>query len=440
MSRQLRVPGVWLVCVGLAWTLIAGLRSWAYAPNWFDPSDGPCWPDVGGACAAGLRGLWWWVGAGALLTVLGVVLVICSLSSAGSNAPARQLPAVVHALLAAVVSPLLFVPGLLPAFFLLLGGTRHVLVPMALGLWLLELALLAALDEAVGEGGPSPRSRHLAAALVAGAAVGLSVVDQVRDLGHLGAPELTRHAAVIGLGVLLVRFLTAPGTSRTRVAAAAVGAAAALAAVALVLVPVLRAQDGHRSTPQQQAQQQEQEQEPVPSPTPEATVPPAVDPLPVPEPVPTPTPEPVVADGPCAQQDLAFSVDGFDGAMGLRAAALVATNTGAAPCWLEGVPVVVLLQGGRPLGLQVGEGQTPEGGVPQVQRVGVPPGGTAFALLTWRTYGGWADAESPQAVTVALDATTTLVSAALPAGEGPAPFDLADGGAWGIAPWASSDS
>jgi hypothetical protein len=103
---------------------------------------------------------------------------------------------------------------------------------------------------------------------------------------------------------------------------------------------------------------------------------------------------------------------------------------------VAGVPVVVLLQGGRPLALQVGPGETPEGTPAESQRVGVAPGGTAFALLSWRTYGGWADAESPQAVSVALDPSSTLVTAAMPADSGPAPFDIADGGAWGIAPWA----
>jgi hypothetical protein len=40
-------------------------------------------------------------------------------------------------------------------------------------------------------------------------------------------------------------------------------------------------------------------------------------------------------------------------------------------------------------------------------------------------------------VTVALDPSTTLAPAAVPADVGPAPFDIADGGAWGIAPWAA---
>jgi hypothetical protein len=84
----------------------------------------------------------------------------------------------------------------------------------------------------------------------------------------------------------------------------------------------------------------------------------------------------------------------------------------------------------------VGPGETTDGTPAQPQRVGVGPGGTAVALLTWRSYGGWADLETAQAVTAALDPSSTLVTAAMPADAGPAPFDIADGGAWGIAPWA----
>ncbi|MGY1855446.1 hypothetical protein [Modestobacter sp. SYSU DS0290] len=111
---------------------------------------------------------------------------------------------------------------------------------------------------------------------------------------------------------------------------------------------------------------------------------------------------------------------------------------GAVPLLLVAlvVPAFFLLQGGRPLALQVGPGQTPEGGPAEVQRVGVAPGGAAFALLTWRSYGGWADQETPQAVTVALDASSTLVAARVVDRGGSVPFDIADGGAWGIAPWA----
>ena len=173
-------------------------------------------------------------------------------------------------------------------------------------------------------------------------------------------------------------------------------------------------------------------------PTPPAPSVPAPEPAPAPVPpaASSPSPAPVVADVPCASSDLAFAVDGFDAAMGARAASVRATNTTTEPCWVEGVPVVVLLQGGRPLALQVGPGETPEGAPAPVRRVGIAPGGTAVALLTWRSYGGWADAETAQALTVALDASSTPVAATVQGDSGPAPFDIADGGAWGIAPWA----
>lgn len=133
--------------------------------------------------------------------------------------------------------------------------------------------------------------------------------------------------------------------------------------------------------------------------------------------------------------DLSFSVGGFDAAMGQRAAALEATNVSTVPCFVEGVPVVTLTQG-RPLRLIAEPGQAPSGGPAPVQRVGLAPGGSAFALLTWRTYGGWADQETPQSLTVALAAGSPPVRADVVDDHGPAPFDIADGGAWGIAPWA----
>jgi hypothetical protein len=68
--------------------------------------------------------------------------------------------------------------------------------------------------------------------------------------------------------------------------------------------------------------------------------------------------------------------------------------------------------------------------------VGIAPGGTALALLTWRTDAGRADAATPQSVTVALKAGSAPVPVVVHSPSGPAPFDLADGGTWGIAPWA----
>jgi Protein of unknown function (DUF4232) len=427
---RVRWSGIGLALVGLVWTAVAGMAAGQYVPGWFDPDDGPPCALRPGGCgldgpAASLRALWWWVGAGGLVVAAGVALTVWALDPARSDGPARRLPAVPHALAAAVLSPLVLVP-LAPVglFLLLVGGTAHVLVALLLLGWLAEAAGLAVLDHAVGERGLSTRGRAVGSLAAAALAVGVTAVDQVRDPGPLGAPVLARHVAALALAVLVTRFLVAPAVpgGRGRAVGAAVGAGAVLAVAALVLVPVLQATQP--APPDVVAA-------PPSSVAPDPTAPPVT-----PTPTPPPTPPLVTADAPCAQSDLDFSVGGFDAAMGARAASLVATNTGTSPCWLEGVPVVVLLQGGRPLALQVGPGETPEGTPAESQRVGVAPGGTALALLSWRSYGGWADQETPQAVSVALDPSTTLVTAAMPADPGPAPFDLADGGAWGIAPWA----
>jgi hypothetical protein len=236
---------------------------------------------------------------------------------------------------------------------------------------------------------------------------------------------LVVDAGAVALLVALVRLLRDPLPERHRAVplrGLAVAAVAALAAVGVVTTGmVLREPDWpvYAGTPSPTR----------PGPEPEATA--------TPEAVEPPAPPPVAGvTTPCSETDLDFAVVGFDGAMGARAASLQATNVGSGPCWVEGTPVVVVLQGGRPLNLQVGPGQTPQGAPAQVQRVGLSPGGTALALLTWRSYGGWADADTPQSLTTALDATSTLVPAEVTGASGPAPFDIADGGAWAIAPWA----
>ncbi|WP_299954333.1 DUF4232 domain-containing protein [uncultured Modestobacter sp.] len=428
--RWARHLGVALLVVGLLLATSAGLSAGQYTPSWFDPDDplgcatgaGGCGPD---GPEAALQGLWWWAGAGVFLAVVGVALVVRTLDGTPRGAPDRRLPAVVHALGAAALVPLLLVALVLPAFLLLLAaGSAHVLVGMLLAGWLLESTVLHLLDGAIGEVGTSSRGRAAAALAASGLAVGVTAAELVRDPVRFDRSLLLGHMAAVALAVLLVRFLAAPGAAGARARGVGAGAAAALAVVALVLVPISDDRAVERGQPVAIA--------PTPAPTPA----PEPSPAPVPPaPTPEPTPEPVVADQPCAQSDLTFRVGGFDAAMGARAAALEATNTGPTSCWLEGVPVVVLLQDGRPLALQVGPGETPEGTPAEAQRVGVAPGGSAVALLTWRSYGGWADLATPQAVTVALDASTTLVAAELEGG-GAAPFDIADGGAWGIAPWA----
>jgi hypothetical protein len=133
VTQQLRVLGAWLAGLGFVWTGVAALASGQYVPNWFDPDDGPCAVDPEGVCAAGLHQQWWWVGVGGLLTLVGVALVVWSLDRAAADAPPRQLPGVAHALLAAALSPALFLLLTLPALFLLLvTGTSHGLVLVGL--------------------------------------------------------------------------------------------------------------------------------------------------------------------------------------------------------------------------------------------------------------------------------------------------------------------
>ena len=97
---------------------------------------------------------------------------------------------------------------------------------------------------------------------------------------------------------------------------------------------------------------------------------------------------------------------------------------------------MTLLQGGRPLQLTLAPGEMADGSPVVVQKVGIAPRGHAFAQLDWRTYGGEADDTTPQSVTVALTTGARPVPAGIVGGPGPAPFDIADGGSWGIGPWA----
>jgi hypothetical protein len=63
-------------------------------------------------------------------------------------------------------------------------------------------------------------------------------------------------------------------------------------------------------------------------------------------------------------------------------------------------------------------------------------GRTAPALLTWRTWAGWPDAETSKPVTAALDGSSPPVDVGIVGGPPGAPLDLADVSAWAIAPWA----
>lgn len=134
----------------------------------------------------------------------------------------------------------------------------------------------------------------------------------------------------------------------------------------------------------------------------------------------------------CRPDDLTWNTGLVDGAMGLRAVGVVAHNAGRAPCWLDGVAQVRVGQGGRPLALTVRAGELGSPGQ-DPRRVGIPPGGAAQLLLTWRTSGGIADGVTQQAVTVAL--VPGGPERAVPLAGGPAPLDIADGGELYVSGW-----
>lgn len=434
------------VTPGRAWALVtAGLlamfwaaeRSNRYRPNSFDPDDPlPCasrpegCPSPEGIEAA-LRTAWWWVGVGALLVLVGVALSVWRSSSAPHRRSHASFSAVVHAVLAAACSGVLLVLMSFPLVLALFMGP-HAIPGALVATWLAEAGVLAGLDALIGRAGTPRRSWVTGLAVsagVLGAMVWALWIDRIPADPWWSSAVVGAGAA--GLGTLLARLLTDPlrpgGPARRRR-----GAAVAVVVV-LGIGSAVVAGDVLRRPLQLPVAAAPPPATPAPS-----TEPPSPTPAPVTRPAPAPVttpPPPVAADVPCTASDLRFTVPGFDGAMGARAASIQAANVGAAPCWVEGVPVVTLLQGGRPLRLTVEPGQSPQGGPAPVQRVGIAPGGRALALLTWRTYGGWADAETPQSLTVALDAASPPVPVVVSA-SGPAPFDIADGGAWGIAAWA----
>jgi hypothetical protein len=396
----------------------AALRARQLQPSWFDPGDGPaCAREADGCPAdldAALTGLWWWVAAGGALALAGVVLLVHSLSTARRQEdPAHPLVhAAVVGLVGGVVGVVLVYPLLLALFF-----SAHA-APLGIGAaWLVQAGVVAGLDVTLGA--TPPRRAFLTGLAACALAFGATLLSLRWTSGPWPAAALV-DGAVLALTVAVVRA----ASRRARPGRAAEVRAVVVCAVVLAVVVGTTAVGTGAG-------------EFTPSTTGPSSAPtPPTDSEPEPAPTTQPSPAPVDAAEPCTMEDLTFAVGGFDAAMGARAAGLQATNTSESPCWVEGVPAVTLLQGGRPLQLTVGPGQAPSGGPAVVQRVGLAPDGSAFALLTWRTYAGWADAETPQAVTAALDPASPAVEATLTSDFGPAPFDIADGGEWEIAPWA----
>jgi hypothetical protein len=419
----------------------AGARASRYLPGWGESEprcvrDGTCTPGEAGSALDSI----WWVGSSiGLVVLLAVALMLWSLPTTRRPPSWRSLPSVQHAavtgVLGGVALAVVGLPVLLSMFL-----SWHAVPSAVLGAWLVQSAVVVGVDRTVGSPATSLRGASFTAlALTPMAAVGTVasyLVGQDLVAAVLSVPLV--YGAALGVGVLGARKLAEAGpppasawTPPPSGTEHRPSSAATMVVAVLSVLSVLAVAQGVRALTQPAWPGLPRLS--APSPTIEPS------PLPVPPPAPITTaapPAPVEASRACATTDLTFAVVGFDAAMGARAAFLQATNAADGPCWVEGTPVVVLMQGGRPLALSVHPGRTPDGEPAMVQRVGLAPGGTALALLSWRSYGGWADSESPQSVTAALDATSTLVPVETDPEVGAAPFDIADGGAWAIAPWA----
>ncbi|MPQ98424.1 DUF4232 domain-containing protein [Modestobacter sp. I12A-02628] len=374
-----------------------------------------------------LSAAWWTTGTALAVAVAALFAGAWSLSSSPVERPLRPRSATAQAVATGVAGALVCFVGSAGLLFALFASAQMLGVAFTV-LGLLQAVVVHGVDSNWGPGSSSPRRSWLTAmASSTAATVALTAVatrltapvdgwwlavaiDALVLAGAVLALRLTagRSVRVIAAGALCVGLLTA--------------ACAAWLVTGLVPDPVtVRWPAGPVARPPSQP-----DPEPVPPPS-----------TPAPAPATSPPPRPVVlADVPCDPAVLSFLVPGFDGAMGARAASVQATNTGDRACWVEGAPVVTLLQGGTPLQLTVTPATDPSGGPAVAGRIGLAPGDRAVVPLSWRTYGGWADDETPQSLTVALVAGAPPVDVPFFATYGPAPFDIADGGAWQVGAWA----
>jgi len=411
---------VWL---GVALLVVVTTRSAGWQPPFIDPDDPlPCEMRVDGCpadVAAASTALWWWSLVPVAVVLVGAVVSAAS-RPAEPAAPGGQPSPALHLGAAGAGAAVLSVLGVGPLLVSVVVSPHTELVVVVLG-WLVVAWFLRVVDGAIGPHGVAPRRRALDALAVA--AVALAVWTWRAHTAPGGLPAIAAAAGTVALAVVactaLALLLRRPTGRRAAVALPVV----AVLSVAAAVVTTTRPSDVVAAPPVVA--------DPAPS-TPPGL--PADGASPATDPVPTAPPTGVDVDVPCTPADLALTVGGFDAALGARAASVVATNTGTTPCLLVGTPTVTLLQGGRPLQLTVEPGRDPSGNPAVVVPVGLAPGAAAFVLLGWRTYGGWADAGTPQSVTV--DLGSGAVPAALPTDLGPAPFDVADGGTWEIAPWA----
>lgn len=134
----------------------------------------------------------------------------------------------------------------------------------------------------------------------------------------------------------------------------------------------------------------------------------------------------------CAAHDLSARTQGWDAAMGDTWVSIVVTNEGARACALTGLPRIELAQGDAPLTLEI-DHSSPDGtGAERARRVRLAPGAGATVVLGWPGYRTAADQVTPQTLTL-LAPKVGAVPVILD--QGPAPFDLIDGGRISISAW-----
>lgn len=188
---------------------VAGFASGPYRPNPFDVDDPlpcRCTPAV---AAATLAELWWWVAAGAVLVLAGVVSRVATRATTASAPPPWPLPAPVHALLAAVTGVTL-APFLGFGVLLALLLSAHLLPAGLAVVWLVQAAAVAGLAATFGPVRTTPR-RGLLTALVVSAVAGAATAAFFLWVSiGVGWWLAAVHGVALGFAVLMSRVLPAP--------------------------------------------------------------------------------------------------------------------------------------------------------------------------------------------------------------------------------------
>ncbi|TWF79925.1 uncharacterized protein DUF4232 [Pseudonocardia hierapolitana] len=410
-SRTGPVLEVGVTIAGVLLMVGAGIAASPYTPSWFDPDDGPA-RSAGGVLTA----MWVLEAVGLAMVLAGLVLTGRELRRMPAPPVTRPLPAWAVVVACAIAGAALCA---VVGWFVLVGVLLSApAIPAGLCLfWLVHAAAVTALDRRVAAAHASAFPSWLAGLVVGAAGVAAVVWWAVEMRGMLWALPVVDGAA-LALGLLAWRA----AAGGIRPSQAGIGALGVLAAAATVIV----ATSGADQVGADQVGGVDSPAAPVLPPR--AAVPAA--PSAVPQP--SPTPAPVDASVACAPEDLTWSANGWDAAMGTRAVSVVATSHAVRPCYVDGFPGITLAQGGRDLRLTTEPGSPSGPEVPEARRVGLAPGGTASFPLIWKGYGAAADEDTPQELRVTLAGGEPSTVAL---GTSPAPFDLVDGGTIRVGPW-----